>query len=43
MEHVKQGLGAPRAQAGTQNNTGALIIVTVLFFMWGLLTRLMMC
>ena len=40
MEHVKQGLGASRAQAGTQNNTGALIIVTVLFFMWGLLTSL---
>ena len=40
MEHVKQGLGAQRSQAGTQNNTGALIIVTVLFFMWGLLTSL---
>jgi len=40
MEHIKQGLGAQRSQAGTQNNTGALIIVTVLFFMWGLLTSL---
>ncbi|WP_312436267.1 L-fucose:H+ symporter permease [Janthinobacterium sp.] len=40
MEYVKQGPGASRAPAGTQNNTGALIIVTVLFFMWGLLTSL---
>ena len=40
MEYVKQGQGVPSAQAGTQNNTGALIIVTVLFFMWGLLTSL---
>lgn len=41
MEYVKQpNLGAQRSQAGTQNNTGALIIVTVLFFMWGLLTSL---
>ncbi|APA67521.1 L-fucose:H+ symporter permease [Janthinobacterium sp. 1_2014MBL_MicDiv] len=40
MEYVKQGQGVQSAQAGTQNNTGALIIVTVLFFMWGLLTSL---
>ena len=40
MEYVKQGQGARAPQAGTQNNTGALIIVTVLFFMWGLLTSL---
>ena len=40
MEYVKQGSGVLPAQAGTQNNTGALIIVTVLFFMWGLLTSL---
>ncbi len=40
MEHVSQGTGSPRAQSGTQNNTVALIIVTVLFFMWGLLTSL---
>ncbi|MCL6485494.1 MAG: glucose/galactose MFS transporter, partial [Janthinobacterium lividum] len=40
MEYVKQGQGVPSAQAGTQNNTGALIIVTLLFFMWGLLTSL---
>jgi FHS family L-fucose permease-like MFS transporter len=35
---------APTAQAGagngTQNNTGPLVIVTILFFMWGLLTSL---
>jgi FHS family L-fucose permease-like MFS transporter len=40
MEHVSQGRGSPRAQSGTQNNTVPLIIVTVLFFMWGLLTSL---
>jgi FHS family L-fucose permease-like MFS transporter len=31
---------APTAQAGTGNNTGPLVIVTILFFMWGLLTSL---
>jgi FHS family L-fucose permease-like MFS transporter len=32
---------APAAsQAGTANNTGPLVIVTILFFMWGLLTSL---
>ncbi len=40
MEYVKQGQGARATQAGAQNNTGALVIVTVLFFMWGLLTSL---
>jgi len=28
------------AQAGAANNTGPLVIVTILFFMWGLLTSL---
>jgi FHS family L-fucose permease-like MFS transporter len=31
---------APTAQAGAANNTGPLVIVTILFFMWGLLTSL---
>ncbi|MET3130072.1 FHS family L-fucose permease-like MFS transporter [Oxalobacteraceae bacterium GrIS 1.11] len=40
MEYVSQGQGAPQAQSGAANNTVPLIIVTVLFFMWGLLTSL---
>ncbi len=40
MQHVSQGMDSPRAQSTTQNNTVPLIIVTVLFFMWGLLTSL---
>ncbi|MEC5159513.1 sugar MFS transporter [Janthinobacterium sp. CG_S6] len=40
MEHVSPRTGSPRAQPGTHNNTVPLIIVTVLFFMWGLLTSL---
>ncbi|WP_317203179.1 sugar MFS transporter [Janthinobacterium sp.] len=40
MEHVSQATARPRAQSGTQNNTMPLIIVTILFFMWGLLTSL---
>lgn len=43
MEHIKQA-GTMSARAGAhapaQNNTVPLIIVTVLFFMWGLLTSL---
>jgi FHS family L-fucose permease-like MFS transporter len=31
---------SPTAQASTANNTGPLVIVTILFFMWGLLTSL---
>ena len=31
---------APTAPAGAANNTGPLVIVTILFFMWGLLTSL---
>jgi len=31
---------SPSAHAGTTNNTGPLVIVTILFFMWGLLTSL---
>jgi FHS family L-fucose permease-like MFS transporter len=33
-------LAPTAAQAGTANNTGPLVIVTILFFMWGLLTSL---
>ena len=40
MEHVSQASGSPRAQSGPPNNTVPLIIVTLLFFMWGLLTSL---
>ncbi|MDC8760803.1 sugar MFS transporter [Janthinobacterium fluminis] len=40
MEHISPAKGAPRAQSGAQNNTVPLIIVTILFFMWGLLTSL---
>ncbi|CDG84128.1 sugar MFS transporter [Janthinobacterium agaricidamnosum] len=43
MEHVSQAAGARQAPGGAQaqkNNTVPLIIVTVLFFMWGLLTSL---
>jgi FHS family L-fucose permease-like MFS transporter len=31
---------SPAAHAGAANNTGPLVIVTILFFMWGLLTSL---
>jgi FHS family L-fucose permease-like MFS transporter len=31
---------SPSAHAGATNNTGPLVIVTILFFMWGLLTSL---
>jgi FHS family L-fucose permease-like MFS transporter len=33
-------LAPAAAQAGAANNTGPLVIVTILFFMWGLLTSL---
>jgi MFS transporter, FHS family, L-fucose permease len=40
MEHITQP-GAMRASQGSyEGNTGPLIIVTILFFMWGLLTSL---
>jgi FHS family L-fucose permease-like MFS transporter len=39
MEHYSQTVAAPgQSQAG--GNTGPLVIVTILFFMWGLLTSL---
>ncbi len=39
MEHISQPLLRQQSHAGT-GNTGPLIIVTTLFFMWGLLTAL---
>jgi FHS family L-fucose permease-like MFS transporter len=36
----KPSLAPTASQAGTANNTGPLVIVTILFFMWGLLTSL---
>ncbi|QYF94704.1 sugar MFS transporter [Massilia sp. PAMC28688] len=40
MEHVSQPAALRSTQAGQGSNTGPLIIVTILFFMWGLLTSL---
>ncbi|MFP5389962.1 MAG: sugar MFS transporter [Gammaproteobacteria bacterium] len=40
MEHVSQGAFAPAVQRAQVNNTGPLVIITLLFFMWGLLTSL---
>jgi FHS family L-fucose permease-like MFS transporter len=40
MEHISQPAGLRGAYTATQSNTGPLIIVTILFFMWGLLTSL---
>ena len=40
MEHVSQARAVPHTQAGGAGNTVPLIIVTILFFMWGLLTSL---
>ncbi len=39
MEHTTQP-GALRGQGAQADNTGPLVIVTILFFMWGLLTAL---
>jgi FHS family L-fucose permease-like MFS transporter len=38
MEHISQPSTLPQARAGA--HTGPVIIVTILFFMWGLLTAL---
>jgi FHS family L-fucose permease-like MFS transporter len=38
MEHISQPSTLPQARTGA--NTGPLVIVTILFFMWGLLTAL---
>ena len=45
MEHVSTGTLAPGSQqghasAGTPSTTAPLVIITILFFMWGLLTSL---
>jgi FHS family L-fucose permease-like MFS transporter len=40
MEHVSPAKLAPGAQAEQANNTFPLIVITLLFFMWGLLTSL---
>jgi FHS family L-fucose permease-like MFS transporter len=41
MEHAAHNKAlAPAAQSEARSNTGALVIVTILFFMWGLLTSL---
>ncbi|MES2016038.1 MAG: sugar MFS transporter [Pseudomonadota bacterium] len=40
MEHVSQPSALPQQRTEGASNTGPLIIVTILFFMWGLLTAL---
>jgi len=41
MDHVSQGGAyAPRSLGHAGSNTGPLIVITLLFFMWGLLTSL---
>ncbi len=40
MEHVAHGTLAPGERLGQSSNTAPLIIITLLFFMWGLLTSL---
>ena len=43
MEHVSSGTLAPASQHGSTaeaSNTAPLVIITILFFMWGLLTSL---
>jgi FHS family L-fucose permease-like MFS transporter len=40
MEHYSQAAPISGSPSQTGNNTGPLIIVTLLFFMWGLLTSL---
>ena len=39
MEHISQPALRPQSEAQT-GNTGPLVIITILFFMWGLLTAL---
>jgi FHS family L-fucose permease-like MFS transporter len=39
MEHISQPTLRPQ-RAATTGNTGPLVIITILFFMWGLLTAL---
>ena len=40
MEHISQPSTLPQSNTAGASNTGPLIIVTILFFMWGLLTSL---
>lgn len=40
MEHISQPSTVPQSRTAGASNTGPLIIVTILFFMWGLLTAL---
>ncbi len=40
MEHISQPSTLPQSRTAAAGNTGPLIIVTILFFMWGLLTAL---
>ncbi|MTV37964.1 L-fucose:H+ symporter permease [Duganella radicis] len=40
MEHYSQAAPVAGSPAHTGSNTGPLVIVTILFFMWGLLTSL---
>jgi FHS family L-fucose permease-like MFS transporter len=40
MDHISQPSTLPQARSAAAGNTGPLIIVTILFFMWGLLTAL---
>ena len=40
MEPLPKAAAVPGSQAPARSNTGPLIIITILFFMWGLLTAL---
>ncbi len=40
MEHVSNARALPQTAGSAASNTGPLIIITILFFMWGLLTSL---
>ena len=40
MEHISQPTALQHPRTGAASNTGPLVIVTILFFMWGLLTAL---
>ena len=40
MQHVSTAKPVPQAHGAQQGHTGPLIIITILFFMWGLLTSM---
>jgi FHS family L-fucose permease-like MFS transporter len=40
MQHVSTATAVPHAPGAQQGHTGPLIIITILFFMWGFLTSL---